>query len=140
MSDIYVIIGNAKRKEEGKTLPVAPPGMLELWLESEVLDDTYGGFVKECTDICEESYDSLAPEQTLVYDLMQRSLANGDASVAYKFFAFDRDNKKGDAFIIDDNVKETAGEFMYSSAQEKDDGEVQAKTLEVYILEKDIGG
>lgn len=140
MSDIYVIIGNAMGKEEGKTLPVAPPGMLELWLESEVLDNTYGGFIKECADICEESYDSLAPEQTLVYDLMRRSLGSQDGSVAYTFFAFNRDEKKGNAFIIDDNVRETVGEFMYSSAQEKNDEEVQAKTLEIYILGKDIGG
>lgn len=140
MDDLYVIIGETRQLETAKNNSEVPISILEFSVESEMLDNSYRGFISDCIGICRESYEDLSPETTLIYDLMNRAIGEQNSTDAFEVYVYNRTEKKGKEFILKDNVRETVGEFMYMSSQVNGDDIDEFKTLEMYILEKEKGG
>lgn len=132
MGDIYVLIGDQQQQMQD-----SPTGLVELLVQQEVLDNTYQGFLAECAGLLETE---VTPIQRPVYDTMRAAIRGEDKSITYEVIAYNRSEGTFEQFRLDENVRDTAGPFIFSQEHEIDGVSQVCKTLEMYIRGDEMGG
>lgn len=116
-----------------------PTGMIKLLVESELLKNTYQSFLQESKAYINTGFQD--PNIKQVYNTLLDATTEMDGSShSYSIGLLNRTSGEFGMFAMEDPMRKTSKNFIYSANHEID-GTVRAyDSLELYLLKQENGG
>lgn len=133
MSDVFVILGDSAEYNNRRS---ENPECIELIVDTDELKSTYRDFLSRCTESIDR--DALRQGQQRVYQSISDCVSQARDETRQNVCVFNRPNKQGGFYSLDERIEDGGSSLMYDSSPSGKDASIS--TLELYVLEQDIGG
>ena len=136
--DICVLIGGDETFDQNQAQEQAPEEMIKLLTNPSLLENTYANFLKECKGYIDNA--TASPALRSVYTTIEDATKENTGHDHYSIGLLNRSTGETGEFSLQDIVRETSGDFLYTRNHNVGERTTSIKTLEMYIFQQENGG